>query len=234
MDVFNILASVSHAVQTNPGIGGTTAQHLIAPIDYLWEQIIALNVVESLTFISFGSVCLFYGWRVFKILVVISFGLIGLVLGMLVTEKFTVLHNSLAGGLIGMGIMTVMSIPLMKWAVSILGACAGGVIAAGIWYALNMDPNYMFAGALTGIVAGGMLSFVVFKVAVMLFTGLGGSTLVVTGLLALFYMHPSTTEQVKTLVLNNKWFVPFAIIVPTALGLLIQNRMVKDAKDWNM
>jgi hypothetical protein len=99
MDVFNILAAVNRAAQVHPD----ALQQYIKPIDYLWEQITALNVVESLTFISFGAVCLFYGWRVFKILVVISFGLIGLVLGMLVTEKFTVLHNSLAGGLIGMG-----------------------------------------------------------------------------------------------------------------------------------
>ncbi len=36
-----------------------------------WQLVSDLHVVEALTFISFGVVCLFYGWRIFKILVTI-------------------------------------------------------------------------------------------------------------------------------------------------------------------
>ena len=51
------------------------------PLKVVWEHISSLDLVEALTFISFGVVCLFYGWRIFKILVTICFGLVGLGVG---------------------------------------------------------------------------------------------------------------------------------------------------------
>ncbi len=228
MDVFNILAQTANNTHRQISQAGS-----IVPIDRFWEQITSLNVVESLTFIAFGSVCLLYGWRVFKMLVVINFGLIGLVLGMSISDRIVGL-NQLAGGIIGMGILGVLSVPLMKWAVNILGAFAGGVIASGIWYAFGLNEQYLWAGAMTGIVAGGMLSFVIFKVAVMLFTSLWGSTLIVSGSLALLYIHQSTSEQIESLFFANKWFIPAIIILPTILGLFVQNQMVKDSKDWSI
>ena len=59
----------------------TTSDAEIVPIDIIWEQITSIGLLESLMFVSFGAVCLLYGWRVFKILVVISFALAGLVGG---------------------------------------------------------------------------------------------------------------------------------------------------------
>ena len=57
------------------------SQESLVPLDVMWSHVRTLGIVEALTFISFGSVCLFYGWRVFKILVTICFGLLGLFLG---------------------------------------------------------------------------------------------------------------------------------------------------------
>ena len=112
---FTILAQAARA-------SSEAAEQAVVPIDWFWQQIVSLDLIEALTFISFGSVCLLYGWRVFKILVVINFGLIGLLLGMTITRHIVGLNNQLAGGLIGMGVLAVLSVPLMKWAVSILGA----------------------------------------------------------------------------------------------------------------
>jgi hypothetical protein len=230
MDIIGVLAQTANARAAT----ANQAIQSIVPVEEFWKQVTSLNVVESLTFIAFGSICFLYGWRVFKILVVINFGLIGLVLGMAAADHITGLNNQLAGGLIGMGLLAVLCVPLMKWAVSILGALAGGVIAAGVWYAFGLEEQYMWAGALIGIVTGGMASFVIFKVAVMLFTSLWGSTLVVSGLLALFYIHQNTTKEVEELVLQNKLFLPFVIFAPTIVGVFIQNQMVKDAKDWSL
>ncbi len=70
MDYFTILA------QTATGTSGGA----VVPIDIFWEQITSLSLLEALTFISFGVVCLFYGWRIFKVLVVINFALLGMLL----------------------------------------------------------------------------------------------------------------------------------------------------------
>jgi len=189
-------------------------------------------LLEALMFISFGTVCLFYGWRVFKILVIISFALLGLGLGMIVSDKINGGNNQLWGGLIGLGVMGVLSVPLMRWSVSILGALAGGVLTSGVWYACGL--NDIWAGALIGIIAGGMISFIIFKIAVMLFSSVGGSGLIVTGLLALLYIYPQTTEQVEELVFTHKWFLPVALLIPTAVGIILQNKFVKSSRNWNV
>lgn len=229
MDLFSILAQAA-----TDGTAAETAEQGIVPIQAFWEEITSLNMVEALTFLSFGTICLFYGWRVFKILVVINFGLAGLVLGMTVIERINGLNNQLAGGLIGMGLLAVLSVPLMKWAISILGAVAGGIITAALWYASGLPEQYIWAGALVGLVAGGMISFIIFRVAVMLFTSLWGSGLIVVGALALLYIYPRTSAQVELLIFNHKWFLPTALIVPTAMGVIVQNQFVKKSKDWNI
>ena len=228
MDCVTILAQ---AVET---ASAQAAEEAVVPIESFWAYITSLNLVEAITFISFGVVCLFYGWRVFKVLVVISFALLGLFLGVSVTDKIVGLNSQLWGGLVGMGLLAVLSVPLMKWAVCLLGAVAGGIISSGIWYASGLPERYILAGALIGMVAGGMISFIVFKVAVILFSSLGGSCLIVVGFLALLYLYPQTSERVEEIIFTKKWFLPTVLMAPTLIGVILQNKFVKDSKDWDM
>ena len=228
MDIAILASAVDNTATTTTPEGGTV------PIEMFWSQITSLSWLEALTFVSFGTVCIFYGWRVFKILVVINFGLLGLVMGMAITNQIVGLNNQVAGGLVGMVVLASLSVPLMRWAVSILGAVAGGIITSGIWYACYLPEQYILAGALTGFVAGGMISFIIFKAAVMLFTSLWGSLLTVVGLLALLYLYPRTSPQVHELVLTQNWFLPIAVIIPTIVGVVLQNKFLKDSKDWKL
>ncbi len=228
MDCITILAQ---AVETS---SPQAAEEAVVPMETFWSYITSLNLVEAVTFISFGVVCLFYGWRVFKILVVISFALLGLFLGFTVTDKIVGLNSQLWGGLIGMVLLAVLSIPLMKWAVCLLGAAAGGILSSGIWYASGLTERYILAGALIGMVAGGMISFIVYKIAVILFTSLGGSCLIAVGSLALLYLYPQTSERVEEIIYTKKWFLPTVLMAPTLIGVILQNKFVKDSKDWDM
>ena len=230
MDYVSVLAQAIKSAREVP----QATEEAIVPINLIWQHITSLNLLEALTFISFGAVCLLYGWRVFKILVVISFALLGLFLGITIADKISGDNNQLLCGLIGLGLMAFLSVPLMRWAVSILGAAAGGILTAGLWYACKLPEQYIWAGGLVGVVAGGMISFIIFRIAVMLFSSLGGSGLMVVGTLALLYLYPQTTEQVKELVFTTKWFLPAALLVPTAVGIILQNRFVKGSKDWNI
>jgi hypothetical protein len=206
----------------------------IVPVDLIWKYIISLNLLEALIFICFGAVCLFYGWRIFKMLVVISFALLGLIIGITVSDKISGESSRLMGGLIGLGVMAALSVPLIRWAVSILGAVAGGILTSGIWYACGLNERYIWAGAIIGMVAGGMISFIVFKIAIMLFSSVGGSGLVVIGMLALLYLYPPTTDRVKELVLTVKWFLPAVLMIPTVAGVILQNKFVKGSRDWSV
>ena len=229
MDCFGLLATVE---------GGETAaagayEEGIVPMNLIWEQVTALNVLEALMFISFGVVCLFYGWRVFKVLVVISFALIGLVAGIIIGKVIGGGHNPILGVLLS-AVLAIVSVPLMRWAVCLLGAAAGGLLTASIWYAAALPEQYIWAGALVGVVAGGMISFIVYRIAVMLFSSLGGSVLVVAGVLAMLHMYVHTSTQIHDLMFNERWFLPAVIIVPTLVGVLIQNKFIKGSQDWTV
>ena len=227
MDGITILAETVETISR-------TSPSEVIPIDVIWAQIMSLSLLEALTFVSFGTVCLFYGWRVFKILVVISFAFLGLILGVTAAEKLIGQSHQIMGGVIGLVLMAVLSVPLMRWAVSILGAVAGAIFASGIWYACGLNEQYILAGTIIGIIGGGMISFIIFKIAVMLFSSLGGSGLVVTGVLALLYQYPQTAVQVEDLVFSERWFLPVALMVPTIAGVIVQNKFIKGSQEWSV
>jgi hypothetical protein len=207
----------------------------IVPLDFIWEQITTLSWLHAVIAISFGVVYLLYGWRIFKVLVVICFALLGLFAGIKFGPRF---GSELWGGVIGSCVLAGVSIPLMRWAVSVLGAVSGGILAGGVWYAFELPEQYIWAGAIIGVVAGGMISFIVFKIAIMLFTSLGGGILIVTGLLALLYRYESIqetpTENVREMLYGHNWFMPVLLLIPTFVGIIVQNKFIKGSKHWDI
>jgi hypothetical protein len=193
-------------------------------VNLFWKHITSLGLREALTLIAFGSVCVFYGWQIFKILVSICAAFIGLLIGMELGKRG---GSEIWGGVIGVVVFAIAAVPLVKWAVSVLAAIAGGIITGGIWHACGLPPQYMWAGAMVGAVAGGMISFIIFKVAVMLFTCLAGTAMAMTGILALLHLYEPTSKGIADIVLTHAWFVPLALIVPTIGFIFLQNKMGK-------
>jgi hypothetical protein len=193
-------------------------------VNIFWKHITSLGLRESLTLIAFGAVCVFYGSRIFTILVSICAGFIGLLIGMELGKRG---GSEVWGGVVGCIVLAAAAVPLIKWAVSVLAAIAGGIITGGLWHACGLPPQYMWAGALVGAVAGGMISFIVFNVAVLLFTCLAGTAMAMTGVLALLHIYEPTSKSIADIVLNNAWFVPLALIVPTIGFMFMQNKMGK-------
>jgi len=209
-------------------------QESIIPLDLMWKYVNSLGLVEALTFISFGSVCLFYGWRVFKILVTICFGLLGLALGIWANDQL-IGGNVIWLSLICTVFFAVLSIPFMRWGVTLLGALSGGILTAGVWLGGGLPEQYVWAGGLVGFIAGGMMSFIVFKAAVILFTSLGGSTLTVVGILAILYRYilEGKGEQLEAFVFANQWFLPALLLIPMGFGVFLQHRFSKTMQEWD-
>jgi len=225
MDFFGMLAEAAGAAAKNAGSSP------FAHIDLLWTYVTSLNLVEALTFISFGVVCLFYGWRIFKILVCICFGLGGLFVGVWINDQL-IQGNAIWLSIISTVIFAFFALPLMSWGVSLLGGAAGGMLTSGAWLALGLPKDTFWAGGLVGFVAGAMLSFIVFKGAVMLFTSLGGSILITTGLLAICYNN--SPEKVQALAFGERWFVPTLLLIPMVAGIVLQYKFLQGAKDWSL
>ena len=56
-----------------------------------------------------------------------------------------------------------------------------------------------------------MISFIVFKVAVILFTSLGGGTLITVGSMAIIYDYMDVAERLESLVFDYPWFLPVVV-----------------------
>ncbi|MDD5327629.1 MAG: hypothetical protein PHY02_07435 [Phycisphaerae bacterium] len=205
-------------------------------LDSIWEQVTALSWLQAVLCISFGLVYLLYGWRIFKVLVAICFGLFGLFMGINFGGRFG--GYEILGGIAGLVLFASVSIPFMKWSVGVLGAISGGILTGGIWYAVGLPERFMPAGALMGIIAGGMISFIVFKAAVMLFTSFGGGILIITGMLSLIYHYESIqtppTATAKAMLYEHHWFVPALLLAPTIIGIIVQHRFIKSSKSWDV
>jgi hypothetical protein len=211
-------------------------RYVLQALDMIWQQATTLTWLQAILAVSFGVIPLMYGWRIYKVLTVIGLGLLGLHIGMWLGARF---DKVLAGSVIGAATFIVLAIPLMRWAVSILGALAGAVIAAGIWHAFSLPEEFVWAGAMTGLVAGGMISFIVFKLSVMLFTSLAGSSLIIIGVFSLIYRYETYVQDPPTMHLNqlyynNPWFLPMLLTGCTLFGIIIQLKLLGGSKEWSV
>jgi hypothetical protein len=120
----------------------------------------------------------------------------------------------------------------MKWGVCALGAISGSILTSGAWLAVGLPEKYIWAGALVGLIAGGMISWIIFKAAIILFTSLGGSALITTGTMAVLYRHMSNAAKLQELALQQKWFLPLILLVPMIAGIALQYKLSKDTKDF--
>ena len=228
-----LLAKTSHHLAVDNATVEYGTKYVLRALDFIWQQTSILTWLQAVIGISFGIIVLMYGWRIYKALTVIGFGILGLYLGLWIGNQF---QKPLPGAIVGCVLLVILAIPLMRWAVAILGAVAGGILAGGIWHSCNLPQEYVWAGALTGFVAGGMISFVVFKLAVMLFTSLSGTSLIVIGAFALIYRYETFASDPPTTHLNhlyysNSWFLPLLLTAGTLLGIILQFGVLKNSKE---
>ena len=126
----------------------------------------------------------------------------------------------------------VLSIPFMRWGVTVLGAISGAILISGIWLAANLPENSIWMGAIFGLIVGGMISFIIFRIAVILFTSLGGSVLLVMGVVAILYRYMVGNKQLEDFVLHNPWFLPILLLAPMGFGVFVQHKSSRGAPEF--
>ncbi|MBN1392754.1 MAG: hypothetical protein JW947_08135 [Sedimentisphaerales bacterium] len=221
-----------HSVDNTQVEYGT--KYVLRVLDYIWQQATIMTWLQGVIAISFGVIVLMYGWRIYKTLTVIGFGIVGLYIGLWLGGKF---DKEIMGSIVCAIIFMALALPLMRWAICVLGAAAGGILTAGVWHAFSQPQEFVWAGALIGIIAGGMLSFIIFKIAVMLFTSFSGAALVLMGAFALIYRYETfvldpPTARLDELYYNQHWFLPLLMILFTAFGIILQSRFLKGTGNY--
>ena len=198
--------------------------HLIAGLQ-------KLGVVWGFVFVIVGLLCLFNGYKWYRVTTIGLALLLGLfagyILGLHIGAPFVV------AGCLG-ALCFAVAFPLLKYAVAALGGLAGAFIGANTWQALAAGVNRLlgegsvpadayWAGALAGLMFCGMLAFILFKLSVVLYTSVSGSTLAVFGSLALVMSIEPWQQAVVSALTESPAVVPILVFVPAVIGLILQH-----------
>jgi len=166
-----------------------------------------------------GLIYLAYGWKAFKGLVTLNAALAGAFLGALIGQRG---GNWFGGACVGAFVVAAVAFPMMKYAVALMGGALGALLGAGVWRTAGLEPNLAWAGALSGLIAFGMLSFILFRGSVIMYTSFQGSLMLIFGLLGLIYKYQSLGPELTRHMQLKPFMLPLAIFIPAMLGLIYQ------------
>lgn len=196
----------------------------------------SMSIVWSVIFLAVGLLCLFSGYRYYKVMTVTLALLIGACVGYALGKKIGA--QWIVAGCTG-ALLATVCFPLMKYAVAVLGGLTGAYIGANTWSAVarlvsgdgaeQIAQNY-WVGALLGLVLFGMLAFVLFKLTIIVFTSVSGSTIAVMGVIALLLQIPLFHNHVANGLKAHSAIVPMLVLVPAVIGLILQETMPDEHK----
>jgi hypothetical protein len=166
-----------------------------------------------------GLIYLLFGFYIFKMLVVLNAALVGGFIGMKIGEQG---GSGVAGGCVGAFVCGAVTWPLMKYAVAFMGGIFGALLGASMWRSIGLEPSMCWAGALTGLVLFGLLSFILFKASVMMYTSLQGSVMLIFGILGLIYKYQSVAPKLTENMTLKPFLLPLFIFIPAVVGLIYQ------------
>ena len=222
----NALTNLFQSVTTMFSHGDALAQPQVVV-----DQLKALGVVWAVVFMIVGVLCMLNGYKFYR-LVTIGLALmlgsfVGYYLGAKIHQPFIV------AACLGV-LLAVVAFPLMKYAVAVFGGLAGAFLGANLWsglaHAINsagttttIPPNAYWIGALVGLLVCGMLAFVLFRLAVVLFTSVSGSTIAVLGVIALLLSFKPWQATVSQGLTGNQVVIPLLVFVPAVVALILQH-----------
>jgi len=196
-----------------------------------------MDPLQAVLILAAGLFYLLQGWKVFKILVVANAAALGATLGWFIGSALDGQNISLFGGIAGAMLFAVISWPLMKYAVSLMGLLVGGLLGYSVWgYVAKAAgqsglAEYSWAGAIIGLIALGMLAFVVFQLTIMIFTSFQGALMCTSAVLALLMQYGPAGMDLQQSLNNELHLLPLVIGVPTVIGFACQySAVAKKAK----
>ncbi|MBI1336816.1 MAG: hypothetical protein GC164_07630 [Phycisphaera sp.] len=199
----------------------------------LLDALQTMGVVWATIFFIAGLVCLLNGYKFYKPVVVTLALLIGIFAGYALSSRMQA-PAYIVSACLGL-LMAVVCFPLMKYAVAVLGGLTGAFIGANVWTAMvsvvykgdagriQEAAQLNFIGALVGLMLCGMLAFILFKFAVVIFTSMSGSTVAVLGGLALLLQVPGIGTSVTDTLSGHAVVIPLLVVVPALIGLILQH-----------
>jgi hypothetical protein len=199
--------------------------HWPATVDVLnWCQNMAPGTAALL--VGVGIVYLLFGYYSFKALIMLNAALFGAAVGAYIGSRG---GAEVAGALMGAFIAAAITWPLMKFAVAVMGGVVGAAVGASIWRACGLEPQFAWAGGMSGLIFFGMLSFILFRGSIMMYTSLQGSVMVIFGMLGLIYKYNNLAPAITAGMTAKSFVLPATIFVPAVVGMIYQHTQTSPA-----
>jgi hypothetical protein len=169
-----------------------------------------------------GVIYLIFGVYMYKALITINLAVVGAYLGAVLGYRTGGSAAMVPWALIGAFVFAALTWPLMKYAVALMGGLYGFLLGASIWRTGGLEAHYAWAGGGMGLIGFGMLSFILFRGSLMMYTSLQGSVMLVFGLLGLIFKYQNLAPKIIASLTTQPIVLPLSIFIPTVLGLIYQ------------
>jgi hypothetical protein len=222
--------------QANPTVqAATTANHPAGWMNFpahwpgqtdllMWFN--DMGAAVALLLVLLGLVYLLFGFYLFKPLVLLNAAFVGAMVGVLLSGKT---GGALPSGVLGGFVAAAATYPLMKWAVALMGGLFGAALGLSLWHTFGLEPGFAWTGGCMGVIACGLLCFIVFRGSVMAYTSLQGSVMVVFGVLSLAFRYQDFAPKLASSLQVKPFLLPMCIFIATILGLIYQQNSVLNA-----
>jgi len=177
---------------------------------------------EACILVIAGIIYLMFGYCIFKALVTVNAMAAGAYMGALLGKSTNAMA---AGAFIGAVLAAAITVPMMKYAVTVMGGIFGAALGASLWRQGNLQPELAWAGAMSGLIFFGMLSLIVFRGSVIMYTSLQGSVMLVFGILSLIYKYQNLQKDLTEMFTKRNFALPAAVLIPMVIGFLYQQAM---------
>jgi hypothetical protein len=220
----------SHAKEQVVGVFQCVQDGHIPTRQEFVHTVSTMDPLHAVLLLAIGIMYMFFGWKIFKILVIANAALLGAAVGgalgrLSETTPNLPMVTSVAGALL----LGVAAWPLMRFAVGVMGAIVGSFIGYSLWMYIAGAVNrpgleqHAWAGGLLGLIALGLLAFIIFQISVMVFTSFQGTLMCVTAVLALLMRHEEWRLDLENRLLTDVHLLPLIIAVPAVIAFIVQD-----------
>jgi hypothetical protein len=212
------LTDVAASTATHPAGWLNFPAHWPGQVDLLvWFH--EMGSAVALLLVLLGLVYLLFGYYLFKPLVLLNAAFIGAMTGVIISNKT---GGPLPSGILGGFVAAAATYPMMKWAVALMGGIFGALLGLTLWRTFGLEPGFAWTGGCMGLIACGLLCFIVFRGSVMAYTSLQGSVMLTFGVLSLAYKYEGFAPRLAQALQVKPFVVPMCIFIATILGLIYQ------------
>ena len=188
--------------------------------DEILRMLTSLPIVAAVVVTVVGAACVFRGYKWHKAVVVLLSLLLGFAVGRMISQDV----GKSAVVAISLGVLlAAIASPLLKYAVAVFAGIAGAGIGATAWSFFNPgETSLAWAGAGMGFITLALLSFIFFRIVVIIFTSVGGAAMMVMGLAALLLHIESVSTQVQEQLSLHPGVLPLLVVTAAVLGIVHQ------------